>query len=156
MMSEQILNSVPLTLEQTITEALQFIYSNDSSNFYYLNRTFYKDTQQTRKILVKKGRRELIQKKDGEYREWYKNGQLKIRYKYNKDNKIEKKYEEWYPNGQLRFKIYYINGQRHGPGKSWYENGQLANVLLFYKNNYYFSRYYNMDQQWGICNCLKG
>ena len=39
---------------------------------------------------------------DGEYKWWYKNGQLWMHCWYNKDGYLDGEYKEWFYNGQLR------------------------------------------------------
>jgi antitoxin component YwqK of YwqJK toxin-antitoxin module len=62
-------------------------------------------------------------KKQGEYKEWYDNGQLAT-HCYYVDGKLHGEYKEWYSNGQTWVHCYYADGNRHGESKSWYSNGQ--------------------------------
>ena len=73
--------------------------------------------------------------KNGEYKEWYENGQLYVECVY-KDDKIEGEYKEWYENGQLYAECVYKNGIFDGEYKEWYENGKLR-VWRIYKDGIY-------------------
>jgi antitoxin component YwqK of YwqJK toxin-antitoxin module len=60
---------------------------------------------------------------NGEYLEWYENGQQLIKCTYT-DGKRNGEYLEWYENGQQLIKCTYTDGKRNGEYLSWYENGQ--------------------------------
>ena len=47
---------------------------------------------------------------DGEYKKWYKDGQLAIDANY-KNDKLDGEYKEWYENGQLEIDAKYSNGK---------------------------------------------
>jgi|GEM_PF-5894778 len=97
------------------------IYRNQQSNAYREWREWYKNGQLKH------------EENENGFKEWYKNGQLK-----HEEN--ENGVKEWYKNGQLYFeenengvKEWYKNGQLyfeeiHGQGyayRVWYKNGQL-------------------------------
>ncbi len=70
-------------------------------------------------------------KMEGEYKEWYPEGQLHCQ-RYYKDGKREGECKWWWDNGQLRSQEYYKGGKFDGEWKRWYANGQLW-VQLYYK-----------------------
>ena len=101
---------------------------------------------------------------DGEYKQWYENGNLKIRsyYKDGKEDGVSKSYYEngnieqeriydnnlllnrkkYYSNGQLKEEELYDKGHRIGVNKEWYENGNLK-----YEENYKnYKEYYENGQ----------
>ena len=45
----------------------------------------------------------------------------------------EGEYKQWWKNGQLWIHCFYKDGERHGEYKEWYDNGTLA-VHRLYKN----------------------
>ena len=69
---------------------------------------------------------------DGEYKQWYYNGQLAI-IAFYKDGKNEGEYKRWYDNGQLWEHSFYKNDEYDGEWKQWHKNGQLS-VHSFIKN----------------------
>ena len=62
---------------------------------------------------------------DGEYKEWYENGQIEKHCWYNKDNTLDGEYKRWYDNGQLAIHCWCKDGNSNGEYKQWYDNGQL-------------------------------
>jgi len=69
---------------------------------------------------------------EGEYKEWYSNGELAIHCFYENGER-EGEYKEWYENGQLDTHCFYKDDLREGEYKSWYYNGELWEHC-FYKN----------------------
>jgi MORN repeat protein len=63
--------------------------------------------------------------KHGEYKEWYKNSQLRALCFY-KDGQREGESKTWYENGQISRHRFYKNDRLEGKYKMWYENGQLS------------------------------
>lgn len=72
-------------------------------------------------------------KKDGIYKSYYKNGNLKeeIDYKNGVKNGVSR---EYYESGELEQEFNFINGLCSGPCKMFYKNGQL-NFQSNYNNN---------------------
>ena len=65
-------------------------------------------------------------KRDGPYKEWGWNGNLRIEGNYNKGS-LQGYFRFWRENGNLSSEGNYHNGQRwDGIHRSWYENGQLS------------------------------
>ena len=65
-------------------------------------------------------------KRDGPYKEWGWNGNLRIEGNYNKGS-LQGYFRSWWENGNLSSEGNYHNGQRwDGIHRSWYENGQLS------------------------------
>lgn len=62
-------------------------------------------------------------KKDGEWKYWYKNGQVKEEVIY-KNGQWDGQSKTWYKNGQKKSEIFYKNNLLSGPLTLWYENGQ--------------------------------
>jgi len=69
---------------------------------------------------------------DGEYKCWWRNGQLFIHCFYE-NGKREGEYKAWYVSGQLSDHCHYKNDKLDGEYKSWYDNGQLI-AHCHYKN----------------------
>jgi len=72
-------------------------------------------------------------KKQGEYKEWYMNGQLNLHCSF-KDGLLDGEYKKLYSNGKLSNHYFYKNGKLYGEYESWYENGPLR-IHSFYKDN---------------------
>jgi antitoxin component YwqK of YwqJK toxin-antitoxin module len=73
-----------------------------------------------------------IPPKNGEWKEYYENGQLKI-VGFYKDGKQEGEWKEYHENGQLKSVGSFKNGRQEGEWKAYDENGQLK-VIIHYKN----------------------
>jgi len=67
---------------------------------------------------------------DGEWHEWYENGQ-KEREQTWKEGKRIGKWDEWYENGQKDSESTYKDGKRFGKATKWHENGQKAIEQIF-------------------------
>ncbi|MAD11452.1 MAG: hypothetical protein CMC04_01855 [Flavobacteriaceae bacterium] len=78
----------------------------------------------TIKVSYKDGKRE------GEYLEYYENGQLRFKRNY-KDGKLEGEYLIYYESGQLKKKNNYKNGKRDGENIHYWENGQLYKTEIY-------------------------
>jgi antitoxin component YwqK of YwqJK toxin-antitoxin module len=63
-------------------------------------------------------------KGEGEYKQWYNNGQLVIHCFY-KNNELEGEYKIWYENGQLFKHCFYRDSKLEGEYKEWDNNGKL-------------------------------
>ncbi|MGH1336481.1 MAG: toxin-antitoxin system YwqK family antitoxin [Aureispira sp.] len=70
--------------------------------------------------------------KNGDYEEYYENGQLKHKAFYIND-KVDGASKHWYENGQLKQEAFYVKGIIDGASKYWYENGQLKREAYFNK-----------------------
>mmetsp|Transcript_29795 Transcript_29795/g.33229 ORF Transcript_29795/g.33229 Transcript_29795/m.33229 type:complete len:123 (-) Transcript_29795:24-392(-) len=62
-------------------------------------------------------------KQEGEYKQWYENGQLK-EYCHYVNGIREGEYKCWYDNGQLETQSNYVNGLSEGEFMSWRKNGE--------------------------------
>lgn len=71
-------------------------------------------------------------KRDGEYKEWYENGQPFVYCNY-KDGELDGEYKRWH-QGQLLEHCYHKNGKLDGEYKSWNNDGQL-HFHYYYKND---------------------
>jgi antitoxin component YwqK of YwqJK toxin-antitoxin module len=69
-------------------------------------------------------------KKQGEYKAWYSDGQLREHCYYVDDNR-HGEFKWWYSDGQLATHCYYVDDNRHGEFKWWYSDGQLATHCFF-------------------------
>ncbi len=69
-------------------------------------------------------------KSEGEYKEWYKNGQL-TRHCFYKNDELDGEYKRWHENGQLWVHCFYKQGEKDGKYKSWFDNGKLYKHYLF-------------------------
>jgi hypothetical protein len=113
-------------MDQVISEVMQYVYPSDVSNFYFLNKTIYKDTTKTREKLKLKGRRSLTLHKDQEFRVWYRNGQLRM--KGNKSNNSQLNYgywQWWWENGQLMRESTYSDNHIVGDYTTYFEDGRI-------------------------------
>ena len=52
--------------------------------------------------------------------------------------KLNGEYKEWYYNGQLWEECTYVNGEIDGEYKRWYENGQLLEECIFLLIIFYY------------------
>jgi hypothetical protein len=69
-------------------------------------------------------------KLEGEYKEWWSNGQL-WEESFYKDGKLEGNCKRYYKNGQPHIHCTYKNGLSDGEFKSWRINGQLEEQSYF-------------------------
>jgi len=69
-------------------------------------------------------------KKDGNWTEWWVNGQKKSEGKWLY-GKQEGKRTEWHENGQIESEGNYINGKQEGKRTEWHENGQINSVANY-------------------------
>jgi len=107
--------------------------------------------------------------KEGPYKEWYKNGQIKYFGNFKKGLR-NGHCSEWYSNGQKQSEGLWKNGQLNGKSKYWLQNGNLQYVLKFRNGlnkhpnnaNYNYLTYlpvdYNIDtlQNWPLIIYLHG
>lgn len=70
--------------------------------------------------------------KQGEYKEWYSNGQMSEHLHYLDDD-LHGDCKWWHENGQLLEHCYYMNNVPHGEYKRWHNNGQIYEHC-FYMN----------------------
>jgi pimeloyl-ACP methyl ester carboxylesterase len=68
--------------------------------------------------------------KEGQYKEWYKNGQIEYIGNFKKGLRNGQA-NSWYMNGQKQSDETWKNGQLNGKTKYWLENGDLQYVLKF-------------------------
>ena len=131
-------------MDQVVFEVLQYTtYAKDICNWFFLNKENYKEYEVIRKKLKDQGRKSLILHKDGEHREWYPNGQLKVKYSYNEHRKFHGLYRWWYKNGQLEGEANFEDKQLHGLCREWYENGQLG-----CEKNYRHNKLHGLCRWW--------
>lgn len=69
-------------------------------------------------------------KQTGNWKYWYKNGQLKQDCNMTMDS-LDGSFISWFPSGQKEMEGKYNRGQPTGPWLGWYKNGQME-----YKRNY--------------------
>lgn len=60
---------------------------------------------------------------DGEYLQWYDNGQQHVKCIYS-NGVMEGKYLSWYENGKPYYECFYDNDKKNGPYLEWYDSGQ--------------------------------
>lgn len=78
-------------------------------------------------------------------RNWYENGQLKLKGNSRLKNGT---YKEWYENGQLKLKCKKKDNISNGTSKFWHENGQLSGILVYKNKKQVLSKNWNkMGQQ---------
>lgn len=68
--------------------------------------------------------------KNGDYEEYYDNGQLKHKAFYIND-KVDGSAKYWYKNSQLQKEYYYLKGLRNGTWKGYYESGKIQFIQPF-------------------------
>lgn len=68
--------------------------------------------------------------KDGEYKKWYVNGQMKIECSYVKDS-LDGGYKEWYQNGQKKTEGAKNIGKDIGAWTTWYEDGKKSSEINY-------------------------
>lgn len=87
--------------------------------------TLYFDSQKTmissEKTFYKSGRKQILH---GDYREYYRNGQLMTERTYF-NGELTGKWIEYYESGQILFESNYSNGECFGKYSKYYENGTL-------------------------------
>ena len=85
--------------------------------------------------------------RDGPYKSYYENGQLKEERTY-KDGKQDGSFKTYYDNGQLEIEGTYKDGNQNGPVKLYHENGQLGGegTLIDGKEDGLFKWYYENGQ----------
>ena len=67
---------------------------------------------------------------NGFFREWYRNGQVKLEKSY-KAGILDGYHKEWYENGQLKLQGYYDGGTLNGSFTEWDFNGEKRRENLF-------------------------
>jgi antitoxin component YwqK of YwqJK toxin-antitoxin module len=110
---------------------IEFSYKDDRKNELYLNLkrewNYDEKVELWLKFIFKDGQ------KDGIYKEWYKNGQLRYERTY-KNNKLNGVYRAWYENGQLRYERNYQDGKKDDNYKLTDKNKQLQ-IITEYNND---------------------
>lgn len=105
--------------------------------------TYYDDEKQKTKevfeVDVETG------KKDGKYKSFYENGQLKKEISY-KNGELDGSYEEYYRDGKLKIKTSYKNGEKERSYEEYYENGNIA-IEHNFKNGAYKGKQKNYDSE---------
>ncbi len=72
----------------------------------------------------------LYGKLNGEYKEWWNDGQIRIQTNYV--NGIRNgEYKSWWPNGHIYIQCTYIKGEFHGEYKTWYRDGELLEDKVY-------------------------
>lgn len=62
---------------------------------------------------------------------WYDDGTLKFEYHFNEDGVYDGQFRQWYANGQLLKSFNYENGVENGSQKMWLANGNIrANYVV--------------------------
>lgn len=74
--------------------------------------------------------------KNGDYEEYYDNGQLKHKAFYIND-KVDGVSKYWYDNGQLQKEHYYIKGLRNATWKDYYKSGKVQFIQPFNNKGQY-------------------
>ena len=82
---------------------------------------------------------------NGEYKEWYSNGQLEILYNY-KEGKLEGEYKSWFKNGNQWEHTFYKDSNLEGEYKSWFKNGKL-HIDCHYKEGKLEGKYKQWDEK---------
>ncbi len=70
--------------------------------------------------------------KNGVFKEWYKNGQIK-EVSLFRDDELHGRRIWYWPNGSKRFHVNYIEGQMNGVYEEWDENGICKQIKTYYK-----------------------
>jgi antitoxin component YwqK of YwqJK toxin-antitoxin module len=103
---------------------------------YSTVREYYPDGSLKREYRTKYGL------KDGEYKEWWKDGQIYIQTTYV-DDEIHGIYKGWHINGNIACQLNYINGKRNGELKSWWFDGKKFTIC-----NLIDGKLYGEYKQW--------
>jgi antitoxin component YwqK of YwqJK toxin-antitoxin module len=83
-------------------------------------------------------------KRDGEYNSWHANGHPWVQCKYI-NGQYDGEYKYWYPNGQLQIQCNFVNGISHGEYNSWHSSGQQSSKKT-YKNGKIIGEYKLWDK----------
>lgn len=67
---------------------------------------------------------------DGQYLEWWPNGQLKCNRNYNRGH-LDSVSETWYDNGQSEINCNFQLGNFHGPYTKWRQDGNLLSQYIY-------------------------
>jgi antitoxin component YwqK of YwqJK toxin-antitoxin module len=140
-------------LEKVCSNGIHYFLKLECAYYYSLQKTlngeyleWYENGQQYKKCIY------TDDKINGEYLEWYENGQQYKKCIYT-DDKINGEYLEWYKNGQQHIKCTYTNGKRNGECLEWHENGQ-QHIKCTYTNgkrNGEYLEWYENGQQYKKC-----
>lgn len=130
----------------TYKAILHSIYYNSRQEKYFsdgLNKIFYQDSPRRIQYEIN-----MYQgKRHGDFKEYYKNGQLKseIQYYHGERHGESKKY---YQDGQLKSIFHFKHGKQYGNRESYYSNGNPYR-WGYLKNNIhpedYIEEYYNLE-----------
>lgn len=71
-------------------------------------------------------------RKNGVFKEWYQNGQIK-EVSLFRDDELHGRRICYWPNGTKRFHVNYINGLMDGVYEEWDENGISKQIKTYYK-----------------------
>jgi antitoxin component YwqK of YwqJK toxin-antitoxin module len=134
----------------------------------------------TKPVLIKESSYKY-DKLDGEYKEWYENGRIKLKCNYKRAigykpefnggynwwfmnekvgakeyiiQQLDGEYKMWYENGQIQKKCNFIKERLEGEYKKWHENGKIKEICN-YKNGYIEGEYKEWDENGKIkiiCN----
>ena len=97
-----------------------------------LGKTALKNIKENSQIKKKDIGSYIEDKKDGEWRAWYYNGQRYYKRNY-KNGQKHGPWTWWYDNGQKKYQGNYSNGKKNGEWFEWTSNGELV-ISGFYKN----------------------
>ncbi|MFC1856999.1 choice-of-anchor D domain-containing protein [Thermodesulfobacteriota bacterium] len=77
---------------------------------------------------------------NGEYSEWYQNGQLREHGPY-KDGEKHGLWKEWHDNGQKKYQGQFKHGEKTGTHMSWWDDGTLEYQWTYYGTYHTFKDY---------------
>ena len=63
---------------------------------------------------------------------YYQSEKIHQSYYVNDGGNIDGEYKEWYSNGDLWIHCHYRNGEKHGEYKEWSPNGEIVKHCVYY------------------------
>ena len=132
-----------LRLAQTCTTRWEVYKSNGAKEWAWRNR-WIREVQELDKYFEhnwKGTRRCSDDKKEGAWRMWYDNGQL--RWESHWVDGKRHGFRGWYDDGQLHWESQCVYGKQHGFDWTWYDNGQL-----FWEIHWVDGKKHGMEYVW--------
>jgi len=112
-------------------------------------------------LMIKSEGEYVFDKKEGLWTEFFLNGNKKKEARYNSGNLVNGEYSEWYDNGQKKEEKTYLNSQLNGKHTLWFQNGTVESSMIYLNgkvsdgNYFYFDSNGNITKEINFMNGVK-
>ena len=138
-----------LSLQNSIKDNAEYIYSAcQHNNPHGLIRTWWDNEHNIPKSFMQC----IDGKIHGEYKLWYKDGQLSDHYNFLND-KADGEHISWHENGKIDIHCFFSNGFINGEYKELYENGEMKEHCFF--SNGFLNGQYKCWSSNGELSCCR-